>query len=121
MGLANAQDSFSRLKESVSDYASLKKDAVKLRLVEDLSVFFNKLVGVLVLGGVLLIAAAFLGFGLCHLLGAWMPLWASALVMAALFLAVAGLLYRRRDGLLLNTFVTLFSQLFFREREDQAS
>lgn len=92
--------------------ASLYLEAAKFTAAEKVTILLAALLLwliILVLGvGVLVLCT----LCLIHLLGAVMPLWASYLIMAALFVALIGSIYLARVPLIIDPMARFVSRLF---------
>jgi len=106
--------------EEARSYADSKADEVKLQVAKGLSITLSKLVSLIIivfLGFTLLMV---LSFGLILLLGELVKSYALAALGVALVLGIVFLiLFLNRDRLLRNTFVPMFTNLFFPDDEDE--
>jgi hypothetical protein len=113
-------DSLDELTEAGWDYVNLRKDAFKLRLIEDLSVLCNRLFGLILIVIVASAALFFFALGLHWWLGQWLhSQGAASIIIGVCFLALLALLYIYRDRLFLNGMISTFSALFFQEAEEE--
>ena len=108
--------------EEARSYADSKADEVKLQVAKGLSVTLSKLVSLLIivfLGFTLLMV---LSFGLILLLGELVKSYALAALGVALVLGIVFLiLFLNRERLLRNTFVPMFTNLFFPEEDEDST
>ena len=113
-------DSLGELTEAGRDYVNLRKDAFKLRVIDDLSKLCNRLFSLILL---LLIAGAalfFFALGLHWWLGQWLhSQGAASLIIGFCFLALLAVLCIYRERLFLNGMVSTFSALFFKDKEEE--
>jgi hypothetical protein len=109
---------FENLADSVKEYLDMRLDAIKLKMVESLSVLFSKIVYAALLIISLGIALAFMASAFSWWLGDILESKAAAtLITGGVFLLIAFILYLRRDKLFINSLVTMFSKLFFEPGE----
>lgn len=109
------------LKDSAKDLLGLKTDSFKLGLVENLSVVLNQFLGTFVLIIMGLIALVFVAAGVNKWLGTAIgsETWAF-FITGGFFLLLFFVLFICRKKLFVNSFVTLFSKMFFEERDANA-
>ena len=113
-------DSLDELSEAGRDYVNMRKDAFKLRLIGDLSVFCNRLFSMILLIVIACAALFFLALGLHWWLGQWLhSQGAASIVIGVCFLALLAILYIYRDRLFLNGMVSTFSTLFFKKSSEE--
>ncbi|MBR1706809.1 MAG: hypothetical protein IJ721_08520 [Bacteroidales bacterium] len=107
------------LSRRAKEYIDLRLDDLKLRTAKGLSVSVSKLVGVILVLGVVSTLLLVLSFGLIMLLGEIIGSYAwAALGIAALLGIGLAVLLRCKDRLFRDTFVPLFVKLFFGSDED---
>ncbi len=113
---------FEQLTKDVTQYVNLRIDALKLRLIKNLSVFFSVLFSALI--GVLL-----LNLALLFLLGA-LTFWIATLINSMigamcitggffLLLIILVIVFRRK--LVTDRLVAMFSKMFFDGGDDEAN
>jgi len=119
-GLFEGLDSLDELAEAGRDYVDLRKDAFKLRLIEDFAVLCNRLFSLLLLIIVAGAALFFFALGLHWWLGQWLhSQGAASLVIGAFFLILLVALYVFRERLFLNGLIATFSALFFKAAKEE--
>ena len=102
------------LASSAKEYADLKIDSLKLKMVENLSVLFSKVLYALILFFLLGIAVAFLASAFSSYIGKLLDsATAGQLITAAIFIFISIILYMRRRKLFTNSMVSMFMQMFF--------
>lgn len=106
----------SLIQELVS-YLNLRLDAFKLNMVENLSLVFGNMTAVfiaaLLAGMALLLFTAALVWWLGTVLGSFLL---SIILVGALYLAAAWIVFLLRDRLITDRMVRMFSQMFFNPR-----
>lgn len=108
------------LKDSAKEYFGLKRDAVKLSMVENLSVILNQFLSTFVLLIVFLVAIVFLAAAGNRWLGDILDNQAAAsLITGGLFLVLFLVLFLLRKKLFINNFVRTFSQVFFKDEDNE--
>ncbi len=111
---------FENLADSAKEYLDMRLDAIKLKMVESLSVIFSRIVYAALLIISLGIALAFMASAFSWWLGDLLESKAAGtLITGGLFVLAAFILYLRRDKLFINSLVTLFSKMFF-EQENKS-
>ncbi|MDP3437692.1 MAG: hypothetical protein Q8S04_10650 [Bacteroidales bacterium] len=106
------------LADSAKEYLDMRLDAIKLKMVESLSVLFSKIVYAALLIISLGIALAFMASAFSWWLGDLLESKAAGtLITGGVFLLIAFILYLRRDKLFINSLVTMFSKMFFEPGE----
>ena len=107
------------LLQAAKEYADLRIDDLKLRTAKGLTVAVSKLLGLILILGVVLALLLLLSFGLVLLVGEWIGSYGLAALMVAGVVAVVLLvLLKVRDKLFQGTFVSLFVKLFFAGHEE---
>lgn len=103
-----------RLTSEVTDYVNLKVDAFKLSMVENLSTTLSSTFGVMVVALLALLAMLFFAAAITVLLSMLIGsmLWA-LVIMGAVLLIAAGVVYVLRDRLIINSLIRMFSRMFF--------
>ena len=114
---------FSRPAEELAsearEYIDLKVDEIKLRTAKGLSVSVAKLLGMVLILGVLSSLLLVLSFGIILLFGEAIGSYGwAALSVAGLLIVVLAVLVMLRDKLFSGSFVQLFVKLFFGGDED---
>jgi Zn-dependent protease with chaperone function len=108
-----------KLTEAASEYVDMKIDDVKLRSVKGLSFALNHLLStslLLILGSVFLLALA---FGIVLWVGSAIGSYAGgAFIVAGFFLVLCLIVFLLRKKLFVNSFVKLFSHVFFDDKDD---
>ena len=109
------------IKDSAKEYLGLKSDALKLGLVENASRVINRLLSIFLLILVLITALVFLASGATQWLGQVLESTiAASLITGGFFLLLFLVLFLFRKRLFMNTFVRLFINIFFHERDPNA-
>ncbi len=104
------------LADSAKEYLDMRLDAIKLKMVDSLSVLFSKIVYAALLIISLGIAVAFMASAFSWWLADLLESKAAGtLITAGVFLLISFILYLRRDKLFINSLVTLFSRMFFEQ------
>lgn len=107
--------------ESVKEYFGLKSDAFKLGLVENFSLVINQFLSTLLLILILLTSLIFLAAGANKWLGMLLDNAVAAfLITGGFFLVVFLILFLLRKKLFVNSFIRLFSKMFFEEKDSNA-
>ena len=97
-------------------YLGLKKEALKLKTVEGLSVGVSRFFTLMVMLLIAAISLAAIAFGLLILLGDLIGSWAaSAFIIGGVFLIILVLLYVYRKKLFVDMFVQLFIGIFYED------
>lgn len=106
-----------RLIQELVSYLNLRLDAFKLNMVENLSLVFGNMTAVfiaaLLAGMALLLFTAALVWWLGTVLGSFLL---SIILVGALYLAAAWIVFLLRDRLITDRMVRMFSQMFFNQR-----
>ncbi|HQB23310.1 MAG: hypothetical protein GX281_04905 [Bacteroidales bacterium] len=109
------------IKDSAKEYLGLKSDALKLGLVENASRVINRLLSIFLLILVLITALVFLASGATQWLGQVLESTiAASLITGGFFLLLFLVLFLFRKRLFMNTFVRLFINIFFHEKDPNA-
>ncbi len=109
------------IKDSAKEYLGLKSDALKLGLVENASRVINRLLSIFLLILVLITALVFLASGATQWLGQVLESTiAASLITGGFFLLLFLVLFLFRKRLFMNTFVRLFVNIFFHEKDPNA-
>ena len=106
------ESKFSSWQSEIRRVGALYLEAAKFTAAEKVAILLSALSLWLI---VLILATGVLVFcTLCliHLLGAVLPLWASYLIMAALFMVLIGAVYLARTALIANPVARFVSRLF---------
>jgi len=118
-------DEFRRPAEEFADeakeYVDARVDDVKLRLVRGLSISVSKLLGLILLLGVVSAFLLVASFGLLLLLAEWTKIsyGLAAVIVAAILLLLCILIFVFRDKMFQGSFVRLFVKLFFGGNDDE--
>ncbi len=105
---------FENLADSAKEYLDMRLDAIKLQLVENLSILFSRIVSVTLLIIFIGIALAFLASAFSWWIGDLLESKAAgSVITGGLFLLFALFLYFRRRKLFINAMVAMFSKMFF--------
>jgi nitrate reductase gamma subunit len=105
---------FENLADSAKEYLDMRLDAIKLQLVENLSLLFSRIVSVSLLIIFIGIALAFLASAFSWWIGDLLGSKAAGTVITGgIFLLLALILYFRRRKLFINSMVAMFSKMFF--------
>jgi heme O synthase-like polyprenyltransferase len=109
-----------KIRDAAKDYVDMRVDMVKLRTVKGLSVAANHILSMsllLILGSLFMLALA---FGSVLWLGSAIGSYAGgAFIVAAFFLVLAVLVFIFRKKLFLNSFVRLFTSIFFDDSDNK--
>ena len=101
-----------RAVEDLKDYASLRADSIRLSLIDNLSTLFNTLFGVFVLILLAGIGTVFFAVALTWVLGLLIgSMLYSILIMGALFMILAAIVYAKRNNLVVNQSVQMLSKM----------
>lgn len=101
-----------RTVEDLKDYASLRADSIRLSLIDNLSTLFNTLFGVFVLILLAGIGTVFFAVALTWVLGLLIgSMLYSILIMGALFMILAAIVYAKRNNLVVNQSVQMLSKM----------
>lgn len=107
------------LVQAAKEYADLRVDDLKLRSAKVLSITVSKLLGLILILGVVLALLMLLSFGFVLLVGEWIGSYAwAALIVAAVVAIILLVLLKVRDRLFQESFVSLFVKLFFADDEE---
>lgn len=111
-----------RVDETVSDaaqYVQVQLDRLKLRLLDNFSTLFNTIFGVLLIMILTSFAGMFLAVALTWAIGLWIGsiFWA-LMIMAALFLIAAVLVYTYRKSLIIGPVIRMLSKIMFEKERD---
>jgi len=105
---------FEDLGNTVKDYIDMKIDEIKLSLTENLSTIFNNLIFIFIIILIITLILGFLGASLSHWMGELMnSAIIGNLLTAGLFIVIGIIISIFRKNLFTNTFVRLFTKLFF--------
>lgn len=109
------------LTDNAREYVDARVDDVKLRLVKGLSVSVSKLLGIILLLGLVSSFVMVLSFGAILLLAEVTSLsyGVAALLVALALLVICIVLFFVRNKLFQSGFVRLFVKLFFGGEEDE--
>lgn len=103
-----------RTVQDLKDYASLRADSVRLSLIDNLSTLFNTLFGVAVILALAGIATVFFAVALTWVLGLLVgSVLYAVLIMGALFVVLAAVVYAFRKRLVVNQSVRLLSRMVY--------
>ena len=103
-----------RTVQDLKDYASLRADSVRLSLIDNLSTLFNTLFGVAVILALAGIATVFFAVALTWVLGLLIgSVLYAVLIMGALFVVLAAVVYAFRKRLVVNQSVRLLSRMVY--------
>ena len=116
--MSRTEGLLTRLLTSLRSYLGLQREYVMLELTEKLT----RLLTVLILGAVLfvigIIAVVFLGFALVELLRVVIGCgWAACLIVTAVFVLLALLVYVKRRAWLLEPLAGAFTSIMLKEEE----
>lgn len=101
-----------RAVEDLKEYASLQADSFRLSLIDNLSTLFNTLFGVFVLIVLAGIGTVFFAVALTWVLGLLIgSMLYSILIMGALFMILAAIVYAKRNNLVVNQAVQMLSKM----------
>ena len=111
---------------SAKEYLDMRLDSFKLKMVENLSLLFSKILYTLLLIIILGIAAAFMASALSWYLGDLLnSRVAGSLIVAGVFILLALVILYNRKKILLDSMVKMFIPMFFEsdtftDREEQS-
>lgn len=97
----------------MSDYVQLRVDKFKLRLLDNLATFFNSVFSVIILIILVSFAVLFIAAAVTWALALLVGLLYAFLIMAAVFVIAAVVVYIYRKNLLADQIVRLLSKLIF--------
>lgn len=97
----------------MSDYVQLRVDKFKLRLLDNLATFFNSVFSVIILIILVSFAVLFIAAAVTWALALLVGLLYAFLIMVAVFVIAAILVYIYRKNLLSDQIVRLLSKLIF--------
>lgn len=99
---------------SAKEYIDMQIDSLKLRMVENLSLLFSRIIYTLLLIILLGIAVAFMASALSWYIGALLDsrVWGS-LITAGVFILFAIIIIFKRKKLLIDSMVKMFIPMFF--------
>jgi hypothetical protein len=105
---------FEETAQDVAEYCRLQVEAVKLRALETLATLFNNIFSTLVLVVLVSIALLFLAVALTLILAeATGSLLCAVLIISAIFLIAAIVIYALRKTLIVNPLVKMLSKSMF--------
>ena len=117
--MSNFSQPAEELSRKAQEYIDLRLDDVKLRAVKGLSITASKLVGMILLLGLVINLVLVLSFGVILLVGELIGSYAWAALGVAVLLGIGlWILIRKRDSLFRDTFVPLFVKLFFSDDDE---
>lgn len=103
-----------RTAQDLKDYVSLRADSVRLSLIDNLSTLFNTLFGVAVILALAGIATVFFAVALTWVLGLLIgSVLYAVLIMGALFVVLAAVVYAFRKRLVVNQSVRMLSRMVY--------
>ena len=111
-----------KMEETVGDaaqYLQVQLDRLKLRLLDNFSTLFNTIFGVLLIMILASFAGMFLAVALTWAIGLWIGsmFWA-LMIMAAVFLIAAALVYTYRKSLIIGPVIRMLSKIMFEQEKD---
>lgn len=111
-----------KMEETVGDaaqYLQVQLDRLKLRLLDNFSTLFNTIFGVLLIMILASFAGMFLAVALTWAIGLWIGsmFWA-LMIMAAVFLIAAALVYTYRKNLIIGPVIRMLSKIMFEQEKD---
>jgi len=107
------------IKESVKEYLDMRISAVKLQIVEHLSIIMARIVFYVLLFVLFSIALFFIGSTFSLWMGELVGSEAAgALITASIFLAICLIIFFMRKKIFVNSMVGMFSKMFFEQRDD---
>jgi hypothetical protein len=117
MSTERLTDEVKELSQNVKDYVNLRITLLKITITEKLSRVLTFLVLVFFTSLFVLLFSMFICFTLVYLYGEYIgPLWQGALIVAAIILLKAVLLYVFRRKLILDPIVRFLSRVFLEEQ-----
>jgi hypothetical protein len=107
------------IKESVKDYLDMRISALKLQIIEHLSIIMARIVFYVLLFVLLSIALFFIGSTFSLWMGELVGSEAAgALITASIFLVICLIIFFMRKKIFVNSMVGMFSKMFFEQRND---
>jgi len=108
------------ISESVKDYLDMRINAVKLQIIEHLSIIISKILFYVLLFVLFSIALFFIGSTFSLWMGELLGSEAAgALVTAAVFLIACLVVFVMRRELFVNSTVGMLSKMFFEQRDEE--
>jgi len=107
------------IKESVKEYLDMRISAVKLQIVEHLSIIMARIVFYVLLFVLFSIALFFIGSTFSLWMGELVGSEAAgALITASIFLLTCLMIFFMRKKIFVNSMIGMFSKMFFEQRDD---
>ena len=114
-----AADKIVDISESVKDYLDMRISAVKLQIIEHLSIIMARIIFYVLLFVLLSIALFFIGSTFSLWMGELLGSQAAgALITASIFLTICLIIFFMRKNIFVNSMVGMFSKMFFEQREE---
>lgn len=106
--------------QDLQEYGNLQVEALKLRVLDNLAVFFNKVFSSFILVFLMAISLMFVGVVLTVLLATLTGSWLIATgIMAAVFVIATGIVYFRRRKLFLDMMVRMTAKMLFEKDKEE--
>ena len=109
------EDNFDKLIESIKEYAELKRDAIKLLCVENLSLVSSGILSFLIVILLCMTALFFAFMALIILIAKYIGFMYGSLAIGIALAIVASVVYILRKKLFANVFISRYSKIFFED------
>lgn len=114
---ADSKNPVEKLFISLQEYLALRTDEAKLKSVEGLSVFFGRVIVMAIFFVLMAVFLLFAGFALSYLAGRLLNSDALGFaVVGGVFLVAAVVVYMLRKKLFVDSMVSFFISVFFKDR-----
>ena len=114
------QDRIEDTAHDLQEYGYLQLEALKLRVLDNLAVFFNKVFSSFILIFLIAISLMFISVVLTVLLATVTGSWLIATgIMAAVFIIATLIVYFRRRTLFLNMMVRMVGKMLFEKEKEE--
>lgn len=119
MEFKEISENFSDITENIKEYVHLKIDILKLTLTEKFAQLATFIVIILIFFVIFLFFTLFISLAFIF----WFkdhagPAYVAALIVAAFYLLLGGLIYLFRNSLFINPFVSQLSKILLEESDD---
>ena len=108
-------EQYKQLLDDGKSYLKTRYDLLRLELLDKLSKIFGQLVLIIVMLFLAMAMVAYLSVALVNALAGVMPVWLACVILAAIFIIAAAILFYNREKIFINPFVKLLSGLLFEE------
>ena len=115
-----ATDKIIDITESAKDYLDMRINAIKIQVIEHLSIITAKIVFYILLFVLFSIALFFIGSTFSLWMGELLGSEAAgALITASIFLTACLIIFFMRKKLFVNSMIGMFSKMFFEQRDEE--